>query len=118
MKRIKSANYLHAVNWIAKNDGAGDDDALVVDYVSEMVTVALVADIFGVTEAYVATDVVRARVRSANEPTDEKLIYDTQELEDRFAKEEGRTPVLITTMAEVNAWCELHKDRAAASRKS
>lgn len=58
---MKRPSYRVAVQWIADNDGAGDDERLDVEYVSEMVTVALVADLFGVDTARVAQDVVKQR---------------------------------------------------------
>lgn len=59
------ARYEHAIDWIAQNDGAGDthgqpyEAAYAVVY--DMVTVAMVADVFGKKQHRVALDVMRAR---------------------------------------------------------
>ena len=60
---MKRASYREAVAWIALNDSAGEDE-LDPKAVSELVSSALVADIFGVTEAKVAEDVIRYRRRN------------------------------------------------------
>lgn len=60
---VKRASYRAAVQWIALNDSAGDDDALDVESVSGYITTALVADVFGVDATRVGKDVVRARAR-------------------------------------------------------
>lgn len=56
------ASYRHAVDWIAVNDSAGDDDALDEGAVQYYVTALLVADIFGVEESKVGRDIVKARL--------------------------------------------------------
>lgn len=61
------ASYRSAVEWIAHNDGAGDDDALDPEAVSIYVTTLLVADIFDKDNGQVGRDVVRARERIARE---------------------------------------------------
>lgn len=60
------ATYKNAIHWIAHNDGAGDtpDDMAwqkALEAVHDMVTVCLVADVFGVEQRVVAEDVLRAR---------------------------------------------------------
>lgn len=61
---MKRASYRHAIQWIAVNDSGGDGDALNPDVVAYYVTSLLVADVFGVDEARVGRDVVRARKRA------------------------------------------------------
>ena len=58
---MKVASYKDAIDWIAHNDGAGDDEALDVDSVSYLVTSVLIADIFGVTPERVGKNVVERR---------------------------------------------------------
>lgn len=58
---MKRASYRHAIELIALNDNAGSDNAKDVDEVFGYFSVGLVADIFGVDQRKVATDVVRAR---------------------------------------------------------
>jgi hypothetical protein len=60
---VKRASYRHAVRWIASNDSSGDEDALEVDEVSSLISVALIAEIFDTDSEKVARDVVRARKR-------------------------------------------------------
>jgi hypothetical protein len=60
------ATYKNAINWIAANDGAGDTPAdfpweQAIRSVEGLVTVGLVADVFGVEQRVVAEDVLRAR---------------------------------------------------------
>lgn len=60
------ATYKNAIHWIAHHDGAGDtpDDMAwqkALDQVDGLVTVCLVADVFGVEQRVVAEDVLRAR---------------------------------------------------------
>ena len=60
------ASYRIAVEWIALNDGAGDTPngmawSAAHDDVSGLVTVCLVADVFGKDQDLVADDVLRAR---------------------------------------------------------
>ena len=58
---MKRASYRLAVEWVALNDAAGDDDP--PEILSGLVTVGLVADLFGVDPARVARDVIRVRRR-------------------------------------------------------
>lgn len=58
---MKRASYRAAVQWVALNDSAGEDTALKVSEVSELITVVLVADIFGVEPEKVARAVIRVR---------------------------------------------------------
>jgi len=58
---MKRPSYRAAIYWLAWNDGGGDPECLDPVHVSEMVSVALVADLFGVPEEKVAQDVVRKR---------------------------------------------------------
>ena len=62
---MKRASYREAVQWVAENDSAGDPDALDPQVAGGLITAALVADIFGVPDAKVGEDIVRAR-RKAN----------------------------------------------------
>jgi len=59
--RMKRASYRDSVRWIAGNDNAGNGD----DHteVSEYITTALIADIFGTDVDRVATDVMRERAK-------------------------------------------------------
>jgi len=54
---MKRASYREATRWIALNDSPGDSD----DDVESLITVLLVADIFGVSTERVARDVLRVR---------------------------------------------------------
>jgi len=58
---MKRPSYRDAIYWIALNDGPGDLDALYVEYVKELITVRLVADLFGQSDERVARDVVTVR---------------------------------------------------------
>jgi hypothetical protein len=58
---MKPARYREAIEWIAENDSAGDDDALDAAVVGYLVTSLLVADLFDVDEDKVGADVVRCR---------------------------------------------------------
>jgi hypothetical protein len=56
--RAKRAGYREAVQWIAHNDEPGEHD---VETMADLVSVLLVADLFGKPADEVARDVVRAR---------------------------------------------------------
>jgi hypothetical protein len=58
---MKRPSYRYAIAWIAGNDEPGNEDALRPEVVREMLTVALVADLFGVTDVKVGQDVVAYR---------------------------------------------------------
>lgn len=58
---MKRPSYRQAVAWIADNDGMGDGDALDVEAVRGLISVALVSDLFGVAQDKVARDVVACR---------------------------------------------------------
>lgn len=60
---MKRASYREAIQWIALNDSAADDDALDPIKVGELVSSVLVADIFDVPSEKVGADVVRERRR-------------------------------------------------------
>lgn len=62
---MKRASYRHAVALIALNDGAGDGPGYAdnTKHVSGMVSVGIVADLFGVPTERLAADVVRYRAR-------------------------------------------------------
>lgn len=62
---MKRPSYRSAVDWIARNDSAGDDDALDKYAVSGLTTVLLVADIFDVPAWHVG-DAVVSRRRAIN----------------------------------------------------
>jgi hypothetical protein len=53
--------YDDAVGWIAHNDESGNDNALNPKIVADMVSVVLIANIFGRKPLSVAKDVVRVR---------------------------------------------------------
>ncbi len=60
------ASYKDAVSWIAANDGAGDtpngmDYAMAHDDVKGLISVCLVADVWGKVQDEVAVDVLRER---------------------------------------------------------
>jgi hypothetical protein len=63
-KRMKRASYRHAVEWIALNDSPADNDP--VDQLRGLVTVCLVADLFGVDQDKVAADVFTFREKYAS----------------------------------------------------
>lgn len=63
---MKRASYRHAIRWIALNDSAGEDDALDPEAVSQLVTAALVVDLFAVSDERVGRDVVRERKRKVS----------------------------------------------------
>ena len=60
---MKRASYREAVAWIAYNDDPGSSDSRDAEAVRGMISVGLVADIFGVDSERVAADVVRIRVK-------------------------------------------------------
>ncbi|HYK13839.1 MAG TPA: hypothetical protein VEW70_07635 [Burkholderiales bacterium] len=62
---MKRASYREAIEWIAHNDGSGDDEADDPQHVAESVTACLVADLFNVDPLKVGADVVRARADGA-----------------------------------------------------
>lgn len=65
-KRVfKSPSYRFGVQWIAINDDPGSGDALDVESVRGMVSVLLIADLFGCDPLLVASDVVSERYREA-----------------------------------------------------
>lgn len=66
---MKRASYRDAIDWIARNDCAGESDALDATRVGELVSSALVADIFAVECARVGRDVVRRRAAIAKAVT-------------------------------------------------
>jgi hypothetical protein len=61
-KRMKRPSYRNAVAWIALNDSPADNDP--VEWLSGLVTVCLVADLFGVDQKEVAADVLRYREKN------------------------------------------------------
>ncbi len=58
---MPSKGYRFAVEWIALNDGPGDSDALDPEAVQDLVSIALVADMFGKSTLEVAQAVVKYR---------------------------------------------------------
>jgi hypothetical protein len=62
---MKRASYREAVAWIAINDDAGATYALDAEHLRIVVTVILIADIFGKDPVEVATDVVKFRAAEA-----------------------------------------------------
>lgn len=61
---MKRASYRAAIFWIAHNDSAGDYNALKVEDVANLVSVALIADIFHKGQLQVARDVVKFRKKN------------------------------------------------------
>jgi hypothetical protein len=62
---MKRASYREAVAWIALNDDAGAAYAMVMSEVAGMISVVLVADLFGKEPHHVATDVIKYRAAEA-----------------------------------------------------
>lgn len=62
---MKRASYRNAIEWIARNDSAGDDDADDPEVAASLVSSVLVADIFDVETERVGRDVVRRRAAIA-----------------------------------------------------
>lgn len=58
---MKRASYRDAIEWIALNDSAGDDDATDPEVAGCLVTAVLVADLFDVSSEQVGRDIVRYR---------------------------------------------------------
>jgi hypothetical protein len=56
---MKRASYREGVAWIALNDEPTQIDASVI---AEMISVTLLADLFGVSPERVAADIVKARL--------------------------------------------------------
>lgn len=59
---MQTPTYRDAIQWIAANDNPGDAEPL--EAVAAYLTVALVADLFGVTPDRVAADVIKARAQN------------------------------------------------------
>jgi hypothetical protein len=64
---MKRASYRDAIDWIAQMDSAGDDGADDPQTVSELVSAAMIAELFGVDPIKVGTDVVRRRAALARQ---------------------------------------------------
>ncbi len=64
---MKRPSYRAAIEWIAHNDSASDDGNLDPSTVGELVSSALVADLFGATTEKVGRDVVAYRTKNADE---------------------------------------------------
>jgi hypothetical protein len=58
---MKRASYRDAIDWIARNDGAGDADALDARECGSLLSAVLVADIFDVPSDKVGADIARRR---------------------------------------------------------
>ena len=58
---MKYPGYKQAIEWIALNDSAGDDDALNPEIVSGLVTSVMVAELFDVDSLRVGEDIVKYR---------------------------------------------------------
>jgi hypothetical protein len=58
---MKRASYREAIEWIAFNDSAADDDAFDESVAGSLVSAVLVADIFDVPSEKVGRDIVRVR---------------------------------------------------------
>lgn len=59
------ASYERAIGWIADNDEPGEYD---IDTMASLISVVLVADLWGKDPARVARDVVNRRKRAGNPP--------------------------------------------------
>jgi hypothetical protein len=66
---MKRASYRHGVEIIALNDEPAEMD---VEVVSAMISVALLADLFGIESLRVAGDVVRYRTDAASKPGEKR----------------------------------------------
>jgi hypothetical protein len=64
---MKRASYREAIAHIALNDSPGDSDAQNAEVIEGLITVGLVADLFGVDHRKVARDVVNYRVKREKE---------------------------------------------------
>jgi len=60
---MKRASYKEAVAWVATNDSGGEVDALEPAVCAELITAALVADIFSVPADKVGRDIAAYRKR-------------------------------------------------------
>jgi hypothetical protein len=60
------ARYRDAIDWIARYDSAGDNDALDPECAGALITACLVADVFGKTNEQVGQAIV-ARRKKLNE---------------------------------------------------
>jgi len=58
-------SYRKAVKLIAHNDSNGEDTALDVQSVSELVTVGIVADLFDIETTKLAQDIVKERIKAS-----------------------------------------------------
>ncbi len=58
---MKRASYRYGVSWIALNDDPGSIDAYQLDTVFNMISVCLLADLFGKDAEDVAKDVIAYR---------------------------------------------------------
>lgn len=63
---MKHASYREAIAWVALNDSAGEDDAQDPKACSELITAALVADIFGLSDEKVGRDIANYRAKHEN----------------------------------------------------
>jgi len=66
------AKYKTAIEWIANNDGNGDDERLNIDHVSYMVSVCLIADLFAKDQHKVGIDVIKKRKKMDKEENNGK----------------------------------------------
>lgn len=62
-RAYKNASYRQAVRWIAFND---EEDCMDVETMSGMISVQLIADIFGHNDEKVAADVIRLRKKEGS----------------------------------------------------
>jgi len=60
---MAKASYKTGVDWIARMDESGSDNALVESVVAEYISTCLLAEVFGHTREKVAKDVVRRRIK-------------------------------------------------------
>lgn len=58
---VKRVILRRGVEWIAENDNAGDENALIPRAVAEYLSVIMLADVLGKSPRFVATCVVRYR---------------------------------------------------------
>lgn len=64
---MKRASYRHAIEWVAENDSAGNDDATDPNICAELITAVLVADIFDVPSEKVGEDIALHRLAAKGE---------------------------------------------------
>ncbi len=90
---MKRASYKHGIEIIALNDNAGEMDQ---DVIAGQISVGLLADLFGVTTARVACDVIAYRKREPIYPFGRRrveAVFRTANLHD--PDPDGETPIVL-----------------------